>query len=83
MMTTKRQDTYYRQCLLVKNTPTGTLSQTSWLPEQFAKVGEVVQLRDCRGLWNNGWIVSCASVTRIVEDHLPNTHGLTQRHSER
>lgn len=44
----------YTQCELVK----GSAYQVSWIPSRFAKVGEVLKLRDSRGQWDNGWCVT-------------------------
>lgn len=59
---------YYRQCILHKiarnylsTSPRDfsgewmTVKQTSWIPEQFAHVGNYVQLKNADGVWDNGW----------------------------
>lgn len=48
--------TFYRQCRLVK----GTSETTSWVPEELAKVGKRVKLKDGDG-WDAGWEIVSAS----------------------
>lgn len=43
---------YFRQCSLQKKNE----HQVSWLPEQFAKLGKWLKLRE-NGIWEDGWQV--------------------------
>jgi len=45
---------YYRQCFLEK----GDTKQTSWIPEEFAKLGNYIQLKQEDGTWEDGWKVT-------------------------
>lgn len=49
---------WYRQCNLEKKLPNGTLNQVSYIPEQFAKLGKYLKLKEGE-LWENGWMVVC------------------------
>ena len=44
---------YHKQCILKK----GTATTVSWIPEEFAKEGRVVELKN-NGVWEDGWVVS-------------------------
>ncbi len=70
---------YYRQCRLEKGTSDGTLQQTSWLPEQFARAGQVVRLRE-DSIWVDGWLVTTVSNTRLAESMLPDVHEAIKTH---
>ena len=44
---------YYRQCFLQKESQ----STTSWIPEQFAHLGNVIKLKNKNDGWDDGWKV--------------------------
>lgn len=44
---------FYRQCKLKK----GTTHTTSWIPEEFAKTGKNIRLRQPNKEWDRGWQV--------------------------
>jgi hypothetical protein len=46
--------TYHVQCKL-RNGP--GFYQTTWLPERYAKKGNIVELKNEEGKWEDGWIV--------------------------
>jgi hypothetical protein len=50
------------------------MQQTSWIPEQYAKVGKVLKLRDDNNVWTDGWVVQLASQTRLAEDMITDYH---------
>lgn len=43
---------FYRQCMLEKPSGQAVIRTTAWLPEEFAKVGKVVRLKE-----DDGWVV--------------------------
>jgi len=48
----------FYQCTMEKKEPKSKSILTSWLPEQFASKGCVLELKDRdTGLWSNGWTV--------------------------
>lgn len=67
------KNTNYRQCRLSKKTQNGEMIQTSWIPDQFAKLGKVIKIRQS-DVWSNGWIVKQVSETCLPESNLPNFH---------
>ncbi len=42
------------QCRLER----GQAKQTSWIPSEFATEGRIVDLKDRRGFWSEGWRVA-------------------------
>ncbi len=52
-----KKKTLYRQCVLKRND--NTEAQTSYLPEKYAIVGDVLKLKD-GDVWSNGWVVEFA-----------------------
>lgn len=71
---------FYKQCHLVKTIPTGTKHQTSWIPEEFAKLNHIVKLRDEDGVWEDGWKVVTAGNHIVEESALPDWHKLIRGH---
>ena len=69
---------FYRQCKMVRKlSETQEEHTTSWIPATYAKVGEIVKLRNSRGEWTNGWQIISASdpvdgdiVERNARDYL-------------
>jgi hypothetical protein len=57
----------YRQCCLVRESGGVSSEQVSYIPEQFAKKGEFVKLKD-NGVWSDGWLVSSVGA---FSDHPP------------
>jgi hypothetical protein len=57
--------TYYRQCILQKN----SLTKTAWLPEKFAKFGKYLELQE-DDYWDDGWLVITVSKARLDEKQL-------------
>ena len=59
---------YYRQCELKR----GETRMTSWIPEEFAKVGKVLKLKDV-----DGWVVF--SVGERLDGELANKRSVEYR----
>lgn len=54
---------YYRQCILRKYTTTGYMEQTSWIPEPYCKIGNILKLDN-----NNGWKVITAGMEAKTDE---------------
>ena len=52
---------FYRQCALKR----GSTSQVAWIPEEFARVGKVLRIKE-----QDGWMVLSVSPTRESRDVL-------------
>lgn len=72
--------TYYRQCRLVRKTPTGEAHQVSWIPDEYAVKDKVLKLKDSNDNWENGWIVVGAGTRRLAQNMLPDYHDLIKGH---
>jgi hypothetical protein len=44
----------------------GVVYQVCWIPTDFARLGEILQLKSDDGSWVNGWIVK--NVGQIVQE---------------
>jgi hypothetical protein len=66
----------YRQCVLKRKTEDGVVIQTSYLPERYAKVGEVLKLKD-GGVWTDGWVVESVGE---LKDEPPNYRQIIKGH---
>lgn len=33
------------------------MEHTAWIPEQFAKEGGVIKIKDDNGNWDDGWVI--------------------------
>jgi hypothetical protein len=51
-----KKETEYFQCRVVKDTPSGHRTQTTWLPEAFAVEGKSLDLKN-GDIWEQGWVV--------------------------
>jgi hypothetical protein len=49
----------YTQCLLELETSEGVTTQVSFIPSEYAKVGNIIQLKE-NDIWTNGWLVKAA-----------------------
>lgn len=60
----KKKEQLYKQCGMRKySNKEHTVYQehTAWIPEQFAKKGNVLKIKDDDGNWDDGWVVTWAS----------------------
>jgi hypothetical protein len=75
-----RKNTFYRQCRLTKTVGPATCVVVSWIPDQFAKLDNVVRLRDADKVWDDGWVVREVGRTRLAEADVPDFHELSKAH---
>ena len=52
-----KRNELYRQCRLVKKVRGGEAIQTSYIPDEFAREGRIVKLREDDGGWDDGWVI--------------------------
>jgi hypothetical protein len=55
---------YYRQCVLKK----GNTTTTYWIPEKFTKITMILELRNDKKEWDDGWRVISVGDVRLPED---------------
>ena len=48
---------FHRQCRLSRQNKGKMETITTWLPEEFAKIGKVLELETSGGEWENGWAI--------------------------
>lgn len=53
-----RKGILYKHCTLQK----GNVVQVSWIPSEFAKIGEVLKTKQPDGSWDDGWVVKTVGV---------------------
>ena len=73
---------YHVQCLFQKDVISGDLDekidvyfQTSWIPEQYARVGNSVKLKNENGEWEDGWFIYFADTDHKMESKYVNERG--------
>jgi len=74
-----RKNLHFRQCHLERPITGGKLHQTTWLPEQFARLGQMLRLRE-KDVWMDGWQVTQVSDVRFAESLLPDAHEAIKSH---
>ncbi len=61
---------FLKQCRLERKVPNGTATLVSYIPEQFAKLGKFVKLRNEEGEWTDGYKVVFASEGRMSSNSI-------------
>lgn len=62
-----KRNELYRQCRLVKRIRGGEKLLMSYIPDEFARVGRVVKLKDDDGGWDDGWVIGLVGNARTEE----------------
>jgi hypothetical protein len=62
-----KQEYYMKQCVLRKSVESGHRHTTSWLPERYSKVGNIVQLKD-NDEWVGGWEIISVGDRKITAE---------------
>jgi hypothetical protein len=60
----------YRQCSLIQDRGRATCQYVTWLPEIFARLGDVVRLRQDDGSWSDGWKIDFVGPWKLSEEHM-------------
>lgn len=53
--------THYRQCRMERKINNGVQTLVSWIPEQYAKVNDILKLKNEKGDWIDGWKILSVS----------------------
>jgi len=72
----------YRQCSIRKNDKGSYITQMSWIPAKFAKIGNFVELREENDVWSEGWEVITISDEDVCYEDLPNWRKAVKGHRE-
>lgn len=69
----------YQQCTMRRPLDEGSVVTTSYIPQRFAKVGEVLKLKD-KDAWVDGWIVEKVGESIIESAELPDYRKAIRHH---
>ncbi|WP_286764267.1 MULTISPECIES: hypothetical protein [Rhodopirellula] len=70
----------YVQCAMRRNIAGGSVRTTSYIPQEFAKVGRVLRLKDDKVGWVDGWVVESVGDVIVEGDQLPDSHRAIKNH---
>lgn len=71
----------FRQCLLERRVTGGYDTRLAWLPQEFARVGKIIKIREASGEeWSDGWEVR--AVWGWLEKP-PDVHASVRQHERR
>jgi len=62
------QQIWYRQCTFGKTLSEGRSTQTAWIPEKFAKLGDVLKFKNDDGTWDDGWVVELVGSRKTAKE---------------
>jgi len=65
---------------LDRNIAGGSVRTTSYIPQEFAKIGRVLRLKDDNVGWVDGWVVECVGDVIVEGDQLPDSHKAIKNH---
>jgi hypothetical protein len=69
MSKVKQPKYWMKQCNMTKETENGVSNTVSWIPEEYAKVGRILKLKNDDDVWVDGWkVVSASSGRRSYEE---------------
>ena len=73
--------TTYRQCHLMKIEETGHVEQVAWIPSEFARMKNVLRIRDeLNKQWVGGWVVTWVGADDVDEACIaPYSYGQIRR----
>ena len=58
----------------------GSVRTTSYIPQQFAKLGSVLRLKDKHKKWTNGWVVESIGDCVVEGDRVPDYRKAIRNH---
>ncbi len=72
----------FRQCTLRRRESVGReVITTAFLPEKFARLEQVVKLRQADGVWSDGWRIEHIGTT-MEQYEMPDVHVGIRRHRQ-
>ena len=74
------RNTGYSQCTLRRQHAKGWIVTTSFIPQQYAKLGQMLKLKDDDGFWVDGWIVENVGISVLEASDLPDSHKAIKNH---
>ena len=70
----------YRQCTMRRPTGEGSVTTTSYIPMQYAKLGRVLKLRGDDDAWVDGWVVESVGEGVLKASDLPDFRKAIRNH---
>ena len=70
----------YKQCTMRRPIAKGSVVTTSFIPQQYAKLGKVLKLKDHDDLWVDGWVVEKVGVSVVDACDLPDYRKAIRNH---
>jgi len=70
----------YVQCAMRRSIAGGSMSLTSYIPQEFAKLGRTLRLKDDHDGWTSGWVVEIVGGRVVDGDSLPNYRKAIRNH---
>lgn len=70
----------YRQCTMRRSMDACSVATTSYIPQQYAKLGKVLKLKDSQDMWVDGWVVEKVGASIIDSGELPNYRKAIRNH---
>jgi hypothetical protein len=70
----------YVQCAMHRVIEGGTVRTTSYIPQQFAKLGKTLKLKDGHDQWSDGWVVDCVGDTVFEGKSVPDYRKAIRNH---
>ena len=70
----------YVQCAMRRIIAGGSVRTTSYIPQQFAKLGQVLKLKNDSNRWVDGWVVECVGDVVVEGDSVPNYRKAIRNH---
>ena len=77
-----KQGPQFRQCVLRRKSENGTVTTLSWIPDEYARKGKIVKLKDAVG-WTDGWKVMFVSLCSFPEDMIATIERQSVNHRKR
>ena len=70
----------YVQCTMRRSIADRSVRTASYIPQEFAKVGSVLRLKDDEVGWVDGWVAECVGDVIVEGDQLPDSHKAIKNH---
>ena len=73
----------YVQCAMHRVIDDGYVQTTSYIPQQFAKLGKTLKLKDDNGQWSVGWVVDCVGACVVEGERVPDYRKAIRNHRKK
>ena len=70
----------YVQCAMRRVIEGGAVRTTSYIPQQFAKLGKTLKLKDDHDRWSDGWVVDGVGDVIVEGETVPDYRKAIRNH---